>query len=454
MIRENQRLLNRLNVLSDGAILFVSLLLAHAVRFRLFHGVDHVSLSCRVWLGAAAALLGMSAFLLCGLYESHRFSGFEKEAAKLLWANLLDTLLLTAALFVFHLGDVSRWMLVCFFCLSSVLLLLKRGAARALLHRLRRNGRNQKRILLVGEGPTALSYLKKLGDHPEFGYQVIGYAADGPVIPQLSRLGGYGELEAILDAAVPDEVVMALPAGAENLLPHLTGACEKSGIRISLIPGYADFISSNPRVDTLDGLPMVNLRSVPLDNLGNALLKRAFDLTGASLLLVLTSPLMLAAAAGVRLSSPGPILFRQERVGKGKKTFTIYKFRSMCVNSQSDTAWSTAEDQRRTAFGAWMRRHSIDELPQLLNVLKGDMSLVGPRPEIPFYVDRFREEIPRYMVKHQVRPGMTGWAQVNGLRGDTSIRRRIEYDLYYIENWNPLLDMKILCMTPFCLSGK
>ena len=223
--------------------------------------------------------------------------------------------------------------------------------------------------------------------------------------------------------------------------------CEKTGTKISLVPFYAKYMPSNPQVDNINGLPMINLRRIPLDNMANAFIKRAMDVVGALVLIVLTSPLMLIAAVGVKLSSPGPVLFKQERVGRNKKPFYMYKFRSMRVNASEKTGWSRNEDPRKTPFGSFIRKFSIDELPQFFNVLKGDMSLVGPRPEVPFYVEQFKEEIPRYMVKHQVRPGITGWAQVNGYRGDTSIKKRIEYDLYYIENWNVFFDLKILLMT-------
>ena len=225
--------------------------------------------------------------------------------------------------------------------------------------------------------------------------------------------------------------------------------CEKTGTKASIIPFYAAYLPSNPQIDDLDGLALINLRRIPLDNLGNAFLKRAEDILGSLVLILLTSPLMLIAAVGVKLSSPGPILFCQERVGRDKKVFRMYKFRSMRVNTKQQTGWSTDTDPRKTRFGALIRKCSIDELPQLFNVLRGDMSLVGPRPEVPFYVEQFKEEIPRYMVKHQVRPGITGWAQVCGFRGDTSIEKRIEHDLYYIENWNLLFDVKILLMTVF-----
>ena len=197
------------------------------------------------------------------------------------------------------------------------------------------------------------------------------------------------------------------------------------------------------------GLAVVNLRRIPLDDPGAEVLKRLGDVLGALLLIALTAPLMLAAAVGTRLSSPGPVIFVQERLGRDKKPFRMYKFRSMAAGAVTD-GWTTADDPRRTRFGAFMRRWSIDELPQLFNVLRGDMSLVGPRPEIPRHAERFCLSIPLYMVRHRVRPGITGWAQIHGLRGDTSIPRRVDRDLWYIENWSLLLDLKILLLTPFC----
>lgn len=197
----------------------------------------------------------------------------------------------------------------------------------------------------------------------------------------------------------------------------------------------------------LTALPPVNVRRTPLDEPEAALFKRLFDVAGASVLLMITAPIFLLAAVGTALSSPGPILFRQERVGLHRRPFQMLKFRSMRVNDCSDCAWTTEGDPRRTVFGAFMRRYSIDELPQLWNVLRGDMSLVGPRPELPCFVKDFKDSVPRYMARHQVRPGMTGWAQVHGLRGNTSIPARVDCDLYYIEHWTPLLDVKILLMT-------
>lgn len=199
------------------------------------------------------------------------------------------------------------------------------------------------------------------------------------------------------------------------------------------------------------GLPVINIRYVPLSNTGNIIIKRAIDIIGSLVGIIITSPVMLLSAIAVKCSGPGPVIFRQERVGRHNKSFQMYKFRSMEQQSPGDEkkAWTVKNDPRVTGVGKILRRTSLDELPQLFNILKGDMSLVGPRPERPLFVEKFKEEIPRYMVKHQVRPGLTGWAQVNGLRGDTSIKKRIEYDIYYIENWTLGLDIKIIFMTFF-----
>ena len=232
-------------------------------------------------------------------------------------------------------------------------------------------------------------------------------------------------------------------------MPQIIMACEKAGVKLSIIPTYVRYMSSAPQFDELNGIPMLNIRRIPLDNWANAFWKRTMDIVGSLALIVLTSPIMLVCALGVKLSSPGPVIFQQERVGRGKKHFYMYKFRSMRVNGRQQTGWSSDRDDRKTRFGAFLRKFSLDEFPQFFNVLRGDMSLVGPRPEVPYYVKQFKEEIPLYMVKHQVRPGITGWAQINGLRGDTSIEKRIEYDIYYIEHWSLMFDIKILLLTVF-----
>ena len=454
MIRENQQLLNQFNVFTDAVAVFLAMLVSYWLRFSLFRGVKGLPFNYYVWLGVVAAALTLVVFAVAGLYESFRAVRFHVEAGRVAVLELLVALIIMAAMFVLRLGETSRWSVVFFYGIATLLLLGKRVCIRLLLRRYRAMGYNQKRVLLVGHGESAEAYVKRVANDRNLGYQVLGYVADNRKWGKLPYCGTYGQLEEIFRREKPDEVVVALPTEEGRWMKKIINACEKDGTKLSVIPSYVKYMPANPQVDSVNGLPLFNLRRIPLDNVGNAFIKRTADIVCALLLIVLTSPLMLIAAIGVKLSSPGPIIFKQERVGKDKKPFYMYKFRSMRVNSSQNTGWSKNEDNRKTWFGSLIRKCSVDELPQFFNVLKGDMSLVGPRPELPYFVEQFREEIPRYMVKHQVRPGITGWAQVNGFRGDTSISKRIEYDLYYIENWSPAFDLRILLMTVFCMFNK
>ena len=304
-------------------------------------------------------------------------------------------------------------------------------------------------MIVVGNGHFARQYMEDVKGRPYLGFVVDGYVSKTEKVNMGKRLGEYEDLQSVLEEYSADELIVALEPHEIHFMEHVLTCADKEGIKVCIIPFYNDYIPTHPVVDVIGHTKLINIRTTPLDNVLWQIAKRAMDIVGALCLAVLTSPLMIVAAIGVRLSSPGPIIFKQERVGKNKKEFRMYKFRSMRVNDTADTAWSTDADPRKTRFGSFIRKCSIDELPQLFNVLKGDMSLVGPRPEIPFYVRHFKEEVPLYLVRQQVRPGITGWAQVHGLRGDTSIEKRVEYDIWYIENWSLWLDIKILFMTAF-----
>ena len=264
-------------------------------------------------------------------------------------------------------------------------------------------------------------------------------------------LGRIANLEVILPENKLDEIAITLGLSEYSKLERVVAECEKSGVHTKFIPDYMKIIPTKPYTEDLLGLPVINIRYVPLSNAFNSFIKRCVDIVGALFGIILFSPIMLVVAILIKATSPGPLIYRQDRVGLHNKPFQMYKFRSMVVQPESEEkkCWTTKGDARVTGVGKFIRSTSIDELPQFFNILKGDMSLVGPRPERPFFVEKFKEEIPRYMVKHQVRPGLTGWAQVNGYRGDTSIMKRIEYDLYYIENWTFGFDIKILFLTIF-----
>ncbi len=452
MIRENQQMLNRLHVLSDGVVLYVSLPIAFWIRFYLLSGgVVSVPLADYLALGVLLTIAQLFTYAAFGLYQSFRKARLRQELERLWLASALVMAVLLSFLFVQHYIDFSRLTLVIWFFLSTGVLSFKRVALRRVLRHFRQMGYNQKHVLIIGGDEMAQAYWETVRADRELGYAAMGYVSAYPEkrMDGLRRLGGYEQLGRILDQRRPDEAVCAIAPEDYGRMPEIIAECEKSGTKLSIIPFYAKYMSSNPQFDELEGIPLLNFRRIPLDNWANAFCKRAMDIAGSLALILLTSPVMLLCAVGVKLSSPGPVIFKQERVGRNKKRFYMYKFRSMRVNSGEKTGWSKNHDDRKTWFGAFLRKCSLDELPQFFNVLKGDMSLVGPRPEIPYYVEQFKEDVPLYMVKHQVRPGITGWAQVNGLRGDTSIKARVEHDVYYIEHWSLLFDIEILLTTVF-----
>ena len=449
VIRKNQRLINGLNLLSDIVLVFFAYFAAFLTRFALMDGQSAVHWSAHLAVAAAYSTLVVGVYYFAGMYGSYRFKRADSEALTILLINGVGVLCLMAVLYLARLSDLSRVALLLLWLFSSLLVIGKRTSVRALLRHYRKLGYNQKHVVVVGSGHFACQYVQDVAQNPHMGFAVDGYVSDAERPEAGRRLGGYADLEQVLTARQVDEVVVALEPEQIRFMKEVLATADKTGVRISIIPFYNDYIPTHPTVDVVGRTKLVNMRTTPLDNVLWQIVKRAVDLAGSLCLIVLASPVMLAAAVGVKLSSPGPVIFRQERVGRDKKPFWMYKFRSMRVNDAEVTGWTTDADPRKTKFGSFIRKFSIDELPQLFNVLKGEMSLVGPRPEIPFYVRQFKEEVPLYLVRQQVRPGMTGWAQVHGLRGDTSIEKRVEYDIWYIENWSLWLDVKILFRTAF-----
>ena len=375
--------------------------------------------------------------------------------ASVIKANTLGILLTTFVLYYIEEGDISRSMLIMFYCINIFLDFSARMAVYYILRNMRKKGLNQKQVLLVGYSRAAEEYIDRIQQNPQWGYIVRGILDDnveaGTVYKGIKVIGRIANLMVILPANRLDEIAITLGLPEYYRLEQIVAMCEKSGVHTKFIPDYSTIIPTKPYTEDILGLPVINIRYVPLSNTFNAMVKRIMDVLGSIAAIIVASPVMLLMCILIKATSRGPLIYKQERVGLHNKTFWMYKFRSMEVQPESEEkkAWTVKNDPRVTGIGKFMRRTSIDELPQLFNILKGDMSLVGPRPERPFFVEKFREEIPRYMVKHQVRPGLTGWAQVNGYRGDTSIRKRIECDLYYIENWTVSFDIKILFLTFF-----
>ena len=463
MIKSHQKTLNRIHVIIDLILLVLAYVLAYEFRFSwldwipLFYETPGTYLSFVTYMNYLVVILpGYFIILLNnGVYRPQRSAGRFLEMIRIVKINVMGMIYIMALLFLVKEINISRWFLVFFFVINVFMELGYRFCLRSILHKIRKEGYNTKQVLLVGYSRTAEGLLDRMQQNPQWGYEVLGILDDEmeigtkykgvPVIATLS------ELDQLLKEYDLDEINITMKMEDYVRLSEIVAKCEKSGVHTKFIPDYQDIIPTIPYMEDLEGLPVVHIRKVPLANGFNRFIKRAMDLIFGSIALLIASIPMIIVAILIKCTSKGPVLYSQKRVGYHNKEFLMYKFRSMELQEESKekSAWTTFHDPRVTPIGKFIRKTSIDELPQLWNVLKGDMSLIGPRPERPFYVEKFKEEIPRYMVKHQVRPGMTGWAQVNGYRGDTSIRKRINYDLYYIENWTPSFDILILFLTVF-----
>ena len=457
MIKENQRFFNGMLVLFDCLSLLASLLLAWWVRFHsgLIVVEDHY-LSLREYILPVAILLPLYIILYNAfhLYKPQRFKTSMEELGNIIKSNALGIFILTTALFIFKYIHYSRYLLLLFAVFSTTFIITERMLLRFILRHLRKKGFNLKHILIVGFSETTIRFIEKVKKNPQWGYHIACILDDHQIDLQEEDFeisGSISELESCLEQREIDEVFITLPGEESNKLKYIINTTEKYGVKSQIIPNFYQWIPAKPFIEEIDGLPIIYTRFIPLDNTIKKIIKRVTDILLSCFLIVLFSPLMLFIALRVKLTSPGPVFYKQERVGYNKKNFIMLKFRSMKIQlpEEEKAQWTTKADPRKTKFGNFLRKTSLDELPQLFNVLKGQMSLVGPRPERPFFVEQFKTEIPKYMIKHQVKPGMTGWAQINGFRGDTSIRKRIEHDIYYIENWNYLLDLKILFLTVF-----
>ena len=457
MLEKNQRILSVGSSVLDALLLFAAYLLANFLRFNFLPYIQPGGAGPAlgiaqdtIFFGAIYAVIAVGAFWLCGLYSASRLRGLWQRSRMILVVNAVGILAFEACLYQFRVVNFNRLVVLLFYLFGTGFLIFKRMLRRWYDRWRHRRGEGFRHILLVGGGKMAAQYLLALEHNPYYGFRVDGYIALRPTPGFTPRyLGGYDKLDLALSEPGIDEVVVALDADEMDRISKVFAACDKQGVRITMVPFYNDYLPARPTIDALGDCKLINVRQTPFDNILNAFVKRLLDVLGSLCLIVLTSPIMLAVAVGVKLSSPGPIIFKQKRVGLNKREFMMYKFRSMRQNAGEQTGWSTDSDPRKTRFGSLIRKFSLDELPQFFNVLKGDMSLVGPRPEVPFHVEHFKEEIPRYLVRQQVRPGVTGWAQINGLRGDTDIAERIRYDIWYIENWTLALDIKILFRTVF-----
>lgn len=441
---------------SDLALVALSWLLAYHLRLTsgfipVWKGVPPLAeyLVPLLYLLPIWGVVGVS----LGLYNPRRVFSLWTEAWLLTKATSLAVVLFTATSYVLKEVDISRLVLAIFWGLAIAATLTSRTLIPHALRRLKRNGTYVRKALLIGHGDLTQQVVKTVEQHPEAGVRIVGLLADHPSqiglqVAGIEILGTYHDVNAIMHREHIDQLIIALPLRHYDVLEEVLAQVENEPTEVTLVPDLSRYMSLRCGIEDLAGIPALTLQGSPLYG-WSAVLKRGFDLTVSLVVLLLFSPLLAVIALLIKLTAPGPVLYRQQRMGLDCRPFTLLKFRSMQVEAEPPgvARWSTKDDPRRTWIGGWLRRTSLDELPQLVNVLLGEMSLVGPRPERPEFIEEFRKRIPRYMLRHKIQAGMTGWAQIHGYRGDTSIEERLRYDLEYIQRWSLLFDVKILLLT-------
>lgn len=444
-------------LVTDGAVLLIAFALAYQLRFRsgLFTVVQFHEPA--VYLGILALQVAIIpiVFVAHGLYRPKRAVSWVDEIYTVFSAvSVASALVMALSAFLWRDNDLSRLLLALLWLFAIILVVVGRLANHVVQSVLRTHGVGEQRVLIVGSGDTGRLVLDRIHYYPGLGYRALAFLSEDPQETEVEGVPVFGVILEVADAIKAlriDEVIIALPTVSHRQLLDIIDKCRSARVNIRVFPDLFQIVASEVNIGDLNGLPLMTVRDVALQG-WNLVIKRAMDLLISGIAMVMLSPLMLLVAVLIKVSSPdGPVFYAQERVGLDGKPFQVIKFRSMRPNAEERTGpvWAREGDPRTTRLGGLLRRTSVDELPQLVNVLLGEMSLVGPRPERPHFVDQFREIIPRYFDRHQEKAGLTGWAQVNGLRGNTPIEDRTAYDLWYVENWNIWLDLKILLRTIF-----
>ncbi len=458
MIERRRQIQVMLQLIGDILATAAAVLVAYWLRFEVqiqpvTKGLPPLNMYLR--LVPVVVVLYPVVFYFQGLYQRRRIRSRFDETMRVVVAVLLATVILTAGLTFYRPPDFtySRLFLAIFAAVDAILVSVFRWIIAGSLARIRRSGGNLQRVLVVGAGDLGRKVVERLNLHKEYGFSIVGFLDDDPGRQQrdiwgVPVLGTTDDLERVVVDEKVDQVLIALPLEAHYRTVQLVRRAGQMLVDIKVVPDVLQYYVMRAGIEDLDGLPLINLTQMPLQG-WNQIVKRAFDIVGALTLLIATSWLFPIIALLIKRADGGPVFFSQVRTGLDGRSFRLFKFRSMRADAEGDgeSHWTRSHDSRVTPIGEFLRRTNLDELPQLYNVLCGDMSLVGPRPEQPKFVERFRNRYPTYNTRHRVRSGLTGWAQVNGLRGDTSIRQRVAHDLYYIENWSLGLDIKILWRT-------
>lgn len=456
MLKKHSQFFESLLFLFDLSMLMGAWLAAYALRFGgwlvpVYHGIPPL----REYLWLALGILPIWAAIFKGmrLYRPRRVSSHLREVGDILKAASLATLVLMVTAHFLKEPDFSRVVFVYFWGLSSLGLVVSRLVFRELLRVARRHGYNLRHVLILGTEHVGQTLRHQMAQHPELGLAIVGFLTRythevGQQVAGVEVLGHLEQAQRLVRERRVDQVFIALPLEAQGEVEKLLRALGNEMIDINVVPDLYQYAILRGSVEEFEGLPIITLSGSPMYG-WNTILKRALDLCIGVPALLLALPVLGLLGLLVKCTSAGPVFYTQERMGFDGQVFRMRKFRTMRANAEAETGavWAQPHDPRCTRLGAWLRRVSLDELPQLWHVLTGEMSLVGPRPERPELIEHFRHSIPRYMLRHRVKAGMTGWAQVHGWRGNTSLEQRIEHDLYYIQHWSLALDLRILCMT-------
>lgn len=457
MLRKHARFFKSLFFISDLLILTIAWILSYVLRFHTTFIRPPIlgTPDFRLYLQVLPLLLilWMIFSYQSRLYRPRRIDHLSHELYELGKCLTFTTTLLITLIYLFRHFEFSRLAFLYFWVMGLAGLVILRVLLRTTLRKIRERGYNLRFALIAGTGPLAQKLLEKIDSHPELGIKVIGFLTGdkeriGKMSGKIPVLGHYEDLERIIRERLVDIFFVAISIAEYGFFEKMVQKVLGELPEVKVVPASYEFLGLRGGPDELDGLPLVSLQGSPL--LGwDHIFKSMFDLLLGSLILLVLSPLMVIIGLLIKITSKGPVFYRQKRVGMDGRLFDMLKFRTMRVDAEKETGpvWAKPNDPRRTKIGGLLRKTSLDELPQLFNVLKGEMSLVGPRPERPQFVEEFKTRIPSYMLRHKIKAGMTGWAQINGWRGNTSLEKRIEYDLYYIQNWSIGFDLKILLMT-------
>ena len=457
MLKKHGQLFLTVAIFFDSIVISFSWLASFYIHFKTSFGPPPRSVTpdIEIYLVALIPVLivFMSSIRLCGLYQPQRGKLLSQYFFNVIKVTSISVLLLAAITFFYREGSFSRFVAIYFFCLVTILMVVSHLLVHLVLKKIRTLGFNVRYVLIVGTGVLAQSVVEKINLHSEYGFNIIGLLTSQP--EELNNefggvrvLGTFSEISAVIHKYRVDQLFLALPLDAYDEMEGILDSLGEETVDIKVVPDLLKFMNLQSGVEDLDGLPIVNLSESPLHG-WNIVVKRISDIVFSSIFIILSSPFLILIAIIIKFESAGSIIYTQKRVGLDGNIFEMFKFRSMQVGAEDETGpiWASKEDNRRTRLGTFLRKTSIDELPQLFNVFMGDMSLVGPRPERQVFVDKFKKSIPKYMLRLKMKAGLTGWAQVNGWRGNTSLDKRIEFDLYYIKHWSLLLDLKIIFMT-------